>query len=159
MSHVLVCARAASGLPVVSGAAVRCCCWIGCSGWSTTGVFGLHRKSDSLSCVFFFQAEDGIRDWSVTGVQTCALPISLAHRPGPVVAPHPVRNRAARAAHRGRVVLAGALRRRVRRRDGPKPSDGGGVRGEIGRASCRERVEGGGGGGRGRKSERRNVVG
>ena len=26
--------------------------------------------------VFFFQAEDGIRDWSVTGVQTCALPIS-----------------------------------------------------------------------------------
>src|SRR5438046_7181238 len=27
---------------------------------------------------FFFQAEDGIRDWSVTGVQTCALPISIA---------------------------------------------------------------------------------
>src|SRR5437016_9268928 len=27
---------------------------------------------------FFFQAEDGIRDWSVTGVQTCALPISSA---------------------------------------------------------------------------------
>src|SRR5258706_8716128 len=27
------------------------------------------------SCIFFFQAEDGIRDWSVTGVQTCALPI------------------------------------------------------------------------------------
>src|SRR4030066_1146017 len=26
--------------------------------------------------VFFFQAEDGIRDSSVTGVQTCALPIS-----------------------------------------------------------------------------------
>src|SRR5437763_1630560 len=26
--------------------------------------------------VFFFQAEDGIRDTSVTGVQTCALPIS-----------------------------------------------------------------------------------
>src|SRR5262249_59792563 len=25
---------------------------------------------------FFFQAEDGIRDWSVTGVQTCAIPIS-----------------------------------------------------------------------------------
>src|SRR5258706_8561478 len=24
---------------------------------------------------FFFQAEDGIRNWSVTGVQTCALPI------------------------------------------------------------------------------------
>src|SRR5258708_39791572 len=28
--------------------------------------------------VFFFQAEDGIRDDLVTGVQTCALPISLA---------------------------------------------------------------------------------
>src|SRR5882762_5913422 len=27
-------------------------------------------------CYFFFQAEDGIRDSSVTGVQTCALPIS-----------------------------------------------------------------------------------
>src|SRR5207248_7935848 len=34
---------------------------------------------------FFFQAEDGIRDRTVTGVQTCALPISpaaaLAHAP------------------------------------------------------------------------------
>src|SRR5690606_39700027 len=30
---------------------------------------------------FFFQAEDGIRDFHVTGVQTCALPISLATRP------------------------------------------------------------------------------
>ena len=29
--------------------------------------------------VFFFQAEDGIRDTSVTGVQTCALPISIFH--------------------------------------------------------------------------------
>src|SRR5437016_10897068 len=29
---------------------------------------------------FFFQAEDGIRDWSVTGVQTCALPISFGGR-------------------------------------------------------------------------------
>src|SRR5258708_13399063 len=27
-------------------------------------------------CLFFFQAEDGIRDDLVTGVQTCALPIS-----------------------------------------------------------------------------------
>src|SRR5690606_41287585 len=26
-------------------------------------------------CLFFFQAEDGIRDFHVTGVQTCALPI------------------------------------------------------------------------------------
>src|SRR5437763_14059790 len=29
----------------------------------------------SASMIFFFQAEDGIRDTSVTGVQTCALPI------------------------------------------------------------------------------------
>src|SRR6266478_6998726 len=28
-----------------------------------------------MRCVFFFQAEDGIRDLTVTGVQTCALPI------------------------------------------------------------------------------------
>src|SRR2546426_8795417 len=34
---------------------------------------------DFISCFlffFFFQAEDGIRDYKVTGVQTCALPIS-----------------------------------------------------------------------------------
>src|SRR5215510_16101595 len=35
---------------------------------------------------FFFQAEDGIRDGHVTGVQTCALPISLAKvRTGDVI--------------------------------------------------------------------------
>src|SRR5437016_11544168 len=35
-----------------------------------------------IRCVFFFfQAEDGIRDWSVTGVQTCALPISRESPP------------------------------------------------------------------------------
>src|SRR5258708_24848083 len=33
--------------------------------------------STSITSVFFFQAEDGIRDDLVTGVQTCALPISL----------------------------------------------------------------------------------
>src|SRR5437763_8084112 len=31
---------------------------------------------------FFFQAEDGIRDTSVTGVQTCALPICLKELTG-----------------------------------------------------------------------------
>ena len=33
--------------------------------------------TDDIGCVFFFffQAEDGIRDYKVTGVQTCALPI------------------------------------------------------------------------------------
>src|SRR5256885_1008046 len=30
-----------------------------------------------LQFFFFFQAEDGIRDYKVTGVQTCALPISI----------------------------------------------------------------------------------
>src|SRR5256885_8863899 len=29
-----------------------------------------------IEICFFFQAEDGIRDYKVTGVQTCALPIS-----------------------------------------------------------------------------------
>src|SRR5256886_10339265 len=33
-----------------------------------------------MFCFFFFQAEDGIRDLTVTGVQTCALPISHRHR-------------------------------------------------------------------------------
>ena len=39
-------------------------------GFIRTGVFV------KICSFFFFQAEDGIRDWSVTGVQTCALPIS-----------------------------------------------------------------------------------
>src|SRR5437868_12355788 len=33
-----------------------------------------------VSLFFFFQAEDGIRDRNVTGVQTCALPISSSLR-------------------------------------------------------------------------------
>src|SRR5260370_38189159 len=33
------------------------------------------RQLCALASCFFFQAEDGIRDSSVTGVQTCALPI------------------------------------------------------------------------------------
>src|SRR5690606_41145550 len=33
-------------------------------------------SSGCTFCIFFFQAEDGIRDFHVTGVQTCALPIS-----------------------------------------------------------------------------------
>src|SRR5205809_4195819 len=37
-----------------------------------TTVLRMHRK---LRQRFFFQAEDGIRDVAVTGVQTCALPI------------------------------------------------------------------------------------
>src|SRR2546430_12805519 len=38
--------------------------------------FRLH--STAFELIFFFQAEDGIRDLTVTGVQTCALPILVA---------------------------------------------------------------------------------
>src|SRR5256885_2996838 len=38
----------------------------------------LSRVSYCLFIFFFFQAEDGIRDYKVTGVQTCALPICLS---------------------------------------------------------------------------------
>src|SRR3712207_9014305 len=34
---------------------------------------------EDVRCIFFFQAEDGIRDIGVTGVQTCALPICAVH--------------------------------------------------------------------------------
>src|SRR2546427_10295591 len=51
---------------------------------------------------FFFQAEDGIRDLTVTGVQTCALPISPR-----VAGPHPLCLRARRDA-------AGSMARRRR---------------------------------------------
>src|SRR5439155_7432877 len=42
------------------------------------GEAAVGRGKQGLCCgdfVFFFQAEDGIRDGHVTGVQTCALPI------------------------------------------------------------------------------------
>src|SRR5207247_5534274 len=58
---------------------------------------------------FFFQAEDGIRDPLVTGVQTCALPISRAR--GPRAAGHP----APRRHPAGRGEPARALRRGGRR--------------------------------------------
>src|SRR5256885_11357419 len=35
----------------------------------------LQKRRSMLCGIFFFQAEDGIRDYKVTGVQTCALPI------------------------------------------------------------------------------------
>src|SRR5690606_40579588 len=45
----------------------------------------LHSVRVAGFCVyfFFFQAEDGIRDFHVTGVQTCALPISTPEPPTP----------------------------------------------------------------------------
>src|SRR5207245_7483453 len=42
-------------------------------------------------CVFFFQAEDGIRDATVTGVQTCALPIFKIRGSRNLGAPRPDR--------------------------------------------------------------------
>src|SRR5256885_4086960 len=50
-------------------------------GWNHGGlVFYLYvghvgMTGSNLLLFFFFQAEDGIRDYKVTGVQTCALPI------------------------------------------------------------------------------------
>src|SRR5438270_1810408 len=42
-------------------------------------IFSDHKTSVIRSdFFFFFQAEDGIRDLTVTGVQTCALPISIS---------------------------------------------------------------------------------
>src|SRR2546429_7245536 len=42
----------------------------------------------AVGVFFFFQAEDGIRDVAVTGVQTCALPICIVARlSGPVSTP------------------------------------------------------------------------
>src|SRR5207249_7930789 len=69
--------------------------------------------------LFFFHADDGIRDRNVTGVQTCALPISRSW-PSTRSSPSP------RAPWRARTATSSA-RSRTRR-------------GQIGRASCRERV-------------------
>src|SRR6267143_5058151 len=44
-------------------------------------LFSFMKGAIALRCFFFFQAEDGIRDGTVTGVQTCALPISAAPLP------------------------------------------------------------------------------
>src|SRR5256885_9453354 len=87
---------------------------------------------------FFFQAEDGIRDYKVTGVQTCALPIfQLAVRP-----------RAARAKpstwlpESPMKAAAGRPGRRLKGRKAAHASASAraSAKTEIGRASCRERV-------------------
>src|SRR5262249_61331359 len=97
-------------------------------------------------CFFFFQAEDGIRDWSVTGVQTCALPISdrrqVARAGGEQRQPHPI------ALVRAQAAVGPALPGHLLQVDDPLAA---GERrrqpDKIGRASCRERVESSGGGG------------
>src|SRR5688572_31228855 len=67
------------------------------------------------SFFFFFQAEDGIRDLTVTGVQTCALPICGRDQPGA--------GRADRVAERDRAAVdvhalhVGLVNRRPRKHD------------------------------------------
>src|SRR2546430_521832 len=47
---------------------------------TNANMFSLHESSAVCMLFFFFQAEDGIRDLTVTGVQTCALPILVTGR-------------------------------------------------------------------------------
>src|SRR5256885_3131795 len=86
---------------------------------------------------FFFQAEDGIRDYKVTGVQTCALPIS-AVQTATARAPHLVlffQNSAATSNGASAEYPANAYWLAISK------MDGGALRAiKIGRASCRERV-------------------
>src|SRR2546429_1122444 len=89
---------------------------------------------------FFFQAEDGIRDVAVTGVQTCALPISCSRQKAELAMWKP------RILPSARPSGAGKLKRTVwslttsQVDSGGKLSQDPGGCGEIGRASCRERV-------------------
>src|SRR5690625_7611685 len=97
---------------------------------------------------FFCQAEDGIRDGHVTGVQTCALPIS-GRRPrpdGPAAPDDLVR---AQLGPRLSPPARTACRRRDLRRAAGAASTDPAVGGpaEIGRATCRDRVYSAGDGG------------
>src|SRR5256886_4970709 len=89
--------------------------------------------------LFFFQAEDGIRDLTVTGVQTCALPIYADARPedGALLT-----DRAAgdlvRDALEQRAVFGAGVGVDHAGRDFLHPQRA--FAAEIGRASCRERV-------------------
>src|SRR5437870_13349715 len=78
-----------------------------------------------LICIltnFFFQAEDGIRDGHVTGVQTCALPIYIRAYSGMLKAGSYIYNSTKGSRERiGRLLQMHANK--------------------IGRASCREREE------------------
>src|SRR5687767_10142282 len=62
-----------------------------------------YRMSAAEALSFFFQAEDGIRDKLVTGVQTCALPIS----PPETSSPRTPRSPRRRPPARRRVATAG----------------------------------------------------
>src|SRR5438046_7807672 len=97
---------------------------------------------------FFFQAEDGIRDWSVTGVQTCALPISTLRQAERLPQGRP---RDAELLHQGRFGRQGLTLAELPADDLPAQRAGDQL--EIGRASCRERSGGLGGGGISRKEK------
>src|SRR5206468_8319352 len=86
------------------------------------------------SFVFFFQAEDGIRDLIVTGVQTCALPICA--RGSCASSRRPAERR--EEAHEPRARVGQVARDRVEVREQRRQQRDRLV--EIGRASCRERV-------------------
>src|SRR5437762_9123932 len=94
----------------------------------------------TLLWFFFFQAEDGIRDTSVTGVQTCALPIFrdlICSAPRtPVRMQEQVSNVMATQWLRG---SEWAISHARGFRDEVKARVESGIA-EIGRASCRERV-------------------
>src|SRR5437773_3543776 len=76
------------------------------SGWPRVG----YLTDLVFDVFFFFQAEDGIRDRDVTGVQTCALPISSSSGYGGVDVPG-LDERAARPADDSGVTAAGGRRR------------------------------------------------
>src|SRR5207248_8877126 len=94
---------------------------------------------------FFFQAEDGIRYRTVTGVQTCALPISdrlaavqrFEHRE----LARPLLEDARDPEQVLRALGGRDLRPAVVERPPRGVDCSGYVLGQIGRASCRERVE------------------
>src|SRR5439155_12711163 len=93
-----------------------------------------------LNLIFFFQEEDGIRDGHVTGVQTCALPISMLVCSGMYVYPSRETRTASRTCPNTRASASTPVPRMARSRSLPQWCERAPL--EIGRASCRERVEG-----------------
>src|SRR5256885_4671083 len=91
------------------------------------------------SRLFFFQAEDGIRDYKVTGVQTCALPI-LTRLGGSVLFQRLLsgRREAVSLLYANGEIYA-RFAQWARRTDPPLGGESV-LRQKIGRASCRERV-------------------
>src|SRR2546429_2955962 len=95
--------------------------------------------SDIVGSVFFFQAEDGIRDVAVTGVQTCALPICV--RADSRYMRLPVKQRHRKRLSRTHTVRAGQQHNWTAKTWAVAEVHHDRLRhSEIGRASCRERV-------------------